>query len=66
MTRKDHKKLADILGTYLYNLNTGGGPKAAESLEEDITTMLEQDNPRFDRYRFFEAISDAMEARLKA
>ncbi len=59
MTKKDHQKLADILGGYLHNLHEKGPETAGEWLEEDITRMLEKDNPRFDRVRFFQAISDA-------
>ena len=59
MTRKDHQKLAEILGSYLYNLHALGAGGAGEALEEDITKMLEEDNPRFDRDRFFRAITDA-------
>ena len=59
MTKKDHQKLAEILGGYLHNLHQKGPETAGEWLEEDVTRMLEKDNPRFNRVRFFQAISEA-------
>jgi hypothetical protein len=45
MTRKDYKKIAELL--YLY-------PQPLQFVHE-LTNILEEDNPRFDREKFLTA-----------
>lgn len=59
MTRKDYELIAGILkGAYNYEAtfnDNDKGAKAIEGISHTFATMLEKQNPRFDRDRFLSA-----------
>lgn len=63
MTRKHYKELADALGRFA---GSGKGMDTFDDLVRSITTLLKQDNPRFDRDRFMDAVNEALRAQVAA
>jgi replication fork clamp-binding protein CrfC len=59
MHRKHYKAIADIINEFS---GDGNGPNTLfeqqkfDALVEAFVSLFEQDNPRFDRNRFFEAV----------
>lgn len=65
MTRKDYNRMAAILGTAFMEMDNGTPTTTIlVRLRHDIADMLQDDNPRFDRNRFIDAVSDARLGRL--
>lgn len=60
MSRKHYKAVVEVLNRFT---GDGNGPSSLfehekfNALVEDFANMFQQDNPRFDRARFFEAVS---------
>lgn len=51
MTRKDYIEVSSILNKHKNYIN----PETFLSLMNDFAFMMESDNPRFDRTRFYDA-----------
>ena len=60
MTRKDYIKLADLLGAayaHVEQMEANVGKEAIHLIQTGIEDICRQDNPRFDRDRFQDAIN---------
>lgn len=56
MTKKDYEKIAAILKSrHMRRTLSGDERQLMTLLAHDFADMLEEDNPQFDRHRFFEA-----------
>lgn len=63
MTRKDYTRIAAVILSHRQN-DDGTGSGLLASLTDSLACIMESDNPRFDRAKFFQACgmdSDGLE-----
>jgi hypothetical protein len=63
MTRKDYERLATHIGggVAMISPDSHKGRTAAQEIVDAVADALAEDNPRFDRGRFFAAVYDRAE-----
>jgi hypothetical protein len=58
MTRKDYRKIADVLLSHMHvadQFHSESYGEVVEFIAKDLAHMLKYDNPRFDREKFLAA-----------
>lgn len=67
MTKKDYIKIADVLGNKLKQVSSWNNIEARSlsiAYIEDFMSMLNNDNPRFDKNKFIEYINKKYQVEL--